>query len=143
MYSLLDREDYAPCPWGLFQKVSQSEYSGRARAPYAQMSRKTVCAAATPGPTASAPSSALPAVASGAAGTGPSLRTTCGPKSRPNLRNSSVGEQADYELDRLLCWGDTWWDENDRAAPRRAPPKGVKAPELMPADPMDFPLVAP
>lgn len=54
-----------------------------------------------------------------------------------------MGEQADYELDRQLSCGDTWWDENDRPAPRRAPPKGTKAPELTPADPMDFPLVAP
>lgn len=54
-----------------------------------------------------------------------------------------MGEQADYELDREFSWGHDGWDWNDEPARRRAPPKGVKAPELVPADPMDFPLVAP
>lgn len=58
---------------------------------------------------------------------------------------------ADMELDCLLCAGDTWWDgyEDDGygsgwySTPKRRPSPGWAAPTLVPADPMDFPLVTP
>lgn len=151
MYSWIDRADYHPPQRWLYERVDREAYSdgvmhwtpkSQDRGRSARMSRTTAYAAAIHGPIASAPSGASQKVASGAVGTAPSPRTTCGPKSRPSTRISSVGEQADYELDRLFAghWSDDWWDDAlyQVAQPLRA---GVKAPELVPADPMDFPLV--
>lgn len=48
-----------------------------------------------------------------------------------------MGEQADYELDRILA-GPLWDDEELYWSPQPLRP-GVKAPELVHADPNDFP----
>lgn len=54
-----------------------------------------------------------------------------------------MGEQADYELDRMFDghWSDGWW--NDDAYQVAQPPRpGYAAPAVKAAKPTDFPLVA-
>lgn len=55
-----------------------------------------------------------------------------------------MGEHADMEINRMLDgrWVDGGWEDDFwTSEPYRPLPPGIRAPELKPASPEDFPLV--